>query len=73
MAASPGSPQKHHALPRPTPSPRTAPNLARRYNYVTPTSYLELLGTFIKLLGEKRTEIHNGRHRWLGLGLCGGG
>ena len=29
----------------------------RRYNYVTPTSYLELLSTLTKLLGEKRTEI----------------
>ncbi|GBF98747.1 dynein heavy chain axonemal [Raphidocelis subcapitata] len=28
----------------------------RRYNYVTPTSYLELLTTFLRLLGEKRTE-----------------
>ncbi|GFH08631.1 uncharacterized protein HaLaN_03620, partial [Haematococcus lacustris] len=33
----------------------------RRHNYVTPTSYLELLGTFIRLLGEKRTEIMQGR------------
>ena len=29
----------------------------RRYNYVTPTSYLELLTTFIKLLKEKKEEI----------------
>ena len=28
-----------------------------RYNYVTPTSYLELLTTFIKLLGDKRDEV----------------
>jgi dynein heavy chain len=35
----------------------------RRYNYVTPTSYLELLGTFIRLLGEKRAEINEGRRR----------
>ncbi|KAG2439747.1 hypothetical protein HYH02_010624 [Chlamydomonas schloesseri] len=35
----------------------------RRYNYVTPTSYLELLTTFIKLLGEKRTEITERRRR----------
>lgn len=34
-----------------------------RYNYVTPTSYLELLGTFIRLLGEKRNEINEGRRR----------
>ncbi|CAG9466771.1 unnamed protein product [Pedinophyceae sp. YPF-701] len=30
----------------------------RRYNYVTPTSYLELLTTFIKLLSDKRQEVH---------------
>ncbi len=36
---------------------------ARRYNYVTPTSYLELLGTFIRLLAAKRTEIMEGRRR----------
>ncbi len=35
----------------------------RRYNYVTPTSYLELLGTFIRLLGAKRSEIVEGRRR----------
>ncbi|GAX80571.1 hypothetical protein CEUSTIGMA_g8008.t1 [Chlamydomonas eustigma] len=35
----------------------------RRYNYVTPTSYLELLTTFIKLLGEKRSEINETRRR----------
>ncbi|KAG2485619.1 hypothetical protein HYH03_015682 [Edaphochlamys debaryana] len=35
----------------------------RRYNYVTPTSYLELLTTFIKLLSEKRTEITEKRRR----------
>ena len=29
----------------------------RRHCYVTPTSYLELLNTFIKLLGEKRQEV----------------
>jgi len=29
----------------------------RRYNYVTPTSYLELLGTFGVLLDEKKTEL----------------
>ena len=43
-------------------------NELRRYNYVTPTSYLELLGTFIRLLGEKRTEIAEGRRR-LEIGL----
>jgi hypothetical protein len=30
---------------------------------VTPTSYLELLGTFIRLLGGKRSEIVEGRRR----------
>ncbi|GLI62391.1 hypothetical protein VaNZ11_005010 [Volvox africanus] len=35
----------------------------RRYNYVTPTSYLELLTTFIKLLSEKRSEISERRRR----------
>lgn len=29
----------------------------RRYNYVTPTSYLELLMCFIKLLMEKRADL----------------
>ncbi len=32
-------------------------NVLRRRNYVTPTSYLELILTFKKLLGEKRDEI----------------
>jgi dynein heavy chain len=40
----------------------------RRYNYVTPTSYLELLSTFRKILGEKREEIGTARHR-LSVGL----
>jgi dynein heavy chain len=40
----------------------------RRYNYVTPTSYLELLRTFIRLLGEKRAEIELQRGR-LQIGL----
>ena len=35
----------------------------RRYNYVTPTSYLELLRTFTRLLGEKRAEIELQRSR----------
>ena len=30
---------------------------------MTPTSYLELLTTFIKLLGEKRMEINETRRR----------
>ena len=33
----------------------------RRYNYVTPTSYLELLTTFIRLVKEKREEIETMR------------
>lgn len=35
----------------------------RRYNYVTPTSYLELLSTFLKLLAEKRTEVTSAKKR----------
>jgi dynein heavy chain len=34
-----------------------------RYNYVTPTSYLELLTTFMKLLGTKRNEIMEMKRR----------
>jgi predicted nucleic acid-binding Zn-ribbon protein len=34
-----------------------------RYNYVTPTSYLELLSTFLKLLAEKRTEVTTAKKR----------
>lgn len=40
----------------------------RRYNYVTPTSYLELLTTFLKLLAEKRAEITTTKRR-LEIGL----
>lgn len=40
----------------------------RRYNYVTPTSYLELLSTFTKLLDEKRMEISTTKSR-LEIGL----
>jgi len=40
----------------------------RRFNYVTPTSYLELLGTFSSLLDVKRKEILEGRRR-LQIGL----
>eukprot|EP00294_Goniomonas_avonlea_P007519 CAMPEP_0114565520 /NCGR_PEP_ID=MMETSP0114-20121206/14353_1 /TAXON_ID=31324 /ORGANISM="Goniomonas sp, Strain m" /LENGTH=1925 /DNA_ID=CAMNT_0001751771 /DNA_START=60 /DNA_END=5835 /DNA_ORIENTATION=- len=32
-------------------------NTLRRYNYVTPTSYLELIGTYKNLLHEKREEL----------------
>jgi dynein heavy chain len=34
-----------------------------RYNYVTPTSYLELLGTFGKLIQLKKTEVSTQRNR----------
>ena len=39
-----------------SPSPRFY-DILRRKNYVTPTSYLELILTFKKLLGQKRDEI----------------
>lgn len=35
----------------------------RRYNYVTPTSYLELLSTFRRVLGEKKNELETGKRR----------
>lgn len=34
-----------------------------RYNYVTPTSYLELLGIFSRLVGLKKTELNTARNR----------
>ena len=34
-----------------------------RFNYVTPTSYLELLGTFNKLIGIKKVELQTSRTR----------
>lgn len=37
----------------------------RRHNYVTPTSYLELIRTFKKLLSVKRTELNTMRNRYL--------
>ncbi|XP_072535232.1 dynein axonemal heavy chain 3 [Salminus brasiliensis] len=37
----------------------------RRHNYVTPTSYLELILTFKSLLTSKRTEINTFRNRYL--------
>ena len=40
----------------------------RRYNYVTPTSYLELLGTFKRVLAEKRDELTTAKRR-LSVGL----
>jgi hypothetical protein len=36
-----------------------------RYNYVTPTSYLELISTFKTLLSEKRTEVALAKNRYL--------
>jgi hypothetical protein len=43
-------------------------NALRRHTYVTPTSYLELLNTFIRLLAEKRAAIETTRMR-LAVGL----
>ena len=34
-----------------------------RHNYVTPTSYLELLGIFSKLVGMKKMELSTSRNR----------
>ena len=34
-----------------------------RYNYVTPTSYLELLGIFNKLVSLKKTDLTNSKNR----------
>lgn len=36
----------------------------KRHNYVTPTSYLELIMTYKSLLGAKRTEINTMRSRY---------
>jgi dynein heavy chain len=36
-----------------------------RYNYVTPTSYLELISTFKTLLAEKRVETQRFQSRYL--------
>ena len=36
----------------------------KRHYYVTPTSYLELISTFKKLLAEKRSEIQNLKDRY---------
>lgn len=38
----------------------------RRHNYVTPTSYLELIRTFKHLLQIKRDDLTNFRNRYLG-------
>nr|XP_046272657.1 dynein axonemal heavy chain 3 isoform X2 [Scatophagus argus] len=37
----------------------------RRHNYVTPTSYLELILTFKTLLNVKRTEVDTARNRYI--------
>lgn len=39
--------------------------LAKRHNYVTPTSYLELINTFKDLLAKKRREVLEGKRRYL--------
>jgi dynein heavy chain len=43
--------------------PRTPDTYTLRYNYVTPTSYLELLATLLKLLADKRTEVTAAKRR----------
>ena len=40
-------------------------NILRRHNYVTPTSYLELILTFKTLLNKKRQEVDMMRNRYL--------
>lgn len=40
-------------------------NTLRRHNYVTPTSYLELILTFKTLLNSKRLEVDTIRNRYL--------
>lgn len=42
--------------------------MLRRHNYVTPTSYLELLSSFGKLIGQKRSEVKTKKDR-LQIGL----
>lgn len=37
----------------------------RRHNYVTPTSYLELILTFKSLLNVKRTEVAKAKERYV--------
>lgn len=36
----------------------------RRHNYVTPTSYLELISTYKNLLGKKRSEVMKLKKRY---------
>lgn len=40
-------------------------NILRRHNYVTPTSYLELIRTFKTLLEKKRLQIMTMKSRYL--------
>jgi dynein heavy chain len=40
-----------------------ASDVVVRYNYVTPTSYLELLGLFSNLIGKKKMELVVGKKR----------
>ncbi|OXU28216.1 hypothetical protein TSAR_011727, partial [Trichomalopsis sarcophagae] len=37
---------------------------AKRHNYVTPTSYLELISTFDKILDQKRREVRESKKRY---------
>ena len=37
-----------------------------RHNYVTPTSYLELIASFKKLLNEKRDTVERAKKRYMG-------
>lgn len=36
-----------------------------RYNYITPTSYLELIATFQQLISQKRETIMNAKQRYI--------
>uniref|UniRef100_T1GP73 AAA+ ATPase domain-containing protein n=1 Tax=Megaselia scalaris TaxID=36166 RepID=T1GP73_MEGSC len=44
---------------------RAAIDILKRHNYVTPTSYLELIQTFKSLLNSKRTSILQSKERYL--------
>lgn len=39
-------------------------NELQRHNYVTPTSYLELISTFKSLLGKRRDVVHKLKRRY---------
>ncbi|KAJ8670547.1 hypothetical protein QAD02_001806, partial [Eretmocerus hayati] len=41
-------------------------NRTKRPNYVTPTSYLELIGTFDKILAQKRKQVLDNKRRYEG-------